>query len=159
MSTIAEFLGSLDGRAFVDGEAALADVLRAALDPTPVVGKLPDDPPYPIVRVQRISGSPSSTLPTFLDSLRCQVDVYADSKAVARSIVDRARYVCAQLANVMTPHGLIAGAALNAEAYDPDFDFVPPKDRYRFDVTIGTRVGQPPAGVKATNQPEGETLP
>lgn len=155
MSTIAEFLGGLPALAFVDGEAALADVLRAALDPTPVVGKLPDDPPYPIVRVQRLMGSPLVTLPTFLDVLRCQVDVYADSKAVARSIADTARYVCAQLANVMTPHGLIAGCELNSLGYQADMDFVPPKERYRFDVTISTRVGKPPA--RSTTS-EGETL-
>lgn len=129
---------------FADVEAAVAHVLRQVVT-APVYGQLPPEPPFPCVRVQRITGGPVATVPLYLDAAYLQVDVFADSKGAGHSVIDVCRVVVANIANADTPFGWLTGARLGSLNYSTDTTYTPPKARYRFDCTVWGRVTTPVA--------------
>jgi hypothetical protein len=143
---------------FADVEAAVAHVLRLALT-CPVYGQLPPDPPFPCVRVQRITGGPVNTRPLYLDAAYVQVDVFADSKGAAHSVVDVCRVVVANIANEDTPFGWLTGARLGGLNFAPDTTHTPPLARYRFDATVWGRVTTPVARTRPFPTQQEDTLP
>lgn len=136
---------------FCDTEAAIAWVLRAGVD-APVYGELPPDPPFPCVRVLRVAGAPVNTRPLYLDAAMVQVDIFAESKGLARSIADSARVLLARVNNTETPFGWLTGCNLGSCQYLTEDAFTPTKARYRFDLITWGRVASTP-------DTEGDTLP
>jgi hypothetical protein len=134
--------------AFVDTEAAVAEVLRPVVG-CPVYGRVPANPEFPYVKVQRITGTPVSTRPLYLDGAMLQVDVLADSQGQARSIADVARETIAAIENTHTSFGWLSGARLGGLTDTAEPEYTPTKARYRFDCIVWARVATPAARTSA----------
>lgn len=118
---------------------ALSDAaLTTALDPLVdgrIYGVVPAAPVFPLVRVMRVGGSPSSRL-LWLDEALLQVDVWGGPKATARLAAETLRAHMA--ASLPGGHalGIVSAVELGALSWLPDDSYVPSKPRYSFDVTV-----------------------
>lgn len=108
---------------------------------------LPKTKTYPVVRVSRIGGT-SATHVHWLDAPLFQVDVWADTSAVAFDVAEMCRAVISQRFVGVHRYGDISGVVTSAavggliEGFDPD---EATKARDRFDVVVHAHPARQPA--------------
>jgi hypothetical protein len=98
-----------------DVERILVAVLRAAPeiqalaggDPPRVHTRLPEDPTFPLLRLQRVGGSLPFQRPAWLDAARVQFDSWADTKREARDLAATAEAVLLQTTGSQPPGGAL----------------------------------------------------
>lgn len=114
-----------------DVERIVAAHLRAELDDITVVTELPRAKTWPLVRVHRYGGGNVSAGPVLhLDRALIQIDVWADSVAVARAIAEACRAAAEALPNLPAAGGVVTAARSEEFRRVDDSTFTPPKPRY-----------------------------
>jgi hypothetical protein len=110
-----------------------------------VVTRLPEDPTFPLLRIQRIGGRQAVAVPMWLDGARIQVDVWADTKKQARDAAATAEAVLMDAPNHAYDLGVITAVeeliglrfAEDPDSNDPSSGH--PRPRYQCDLRVYTR--------------------
>lgn len=134
-------------RLMPDAEELLSGFLRSQAEVTALVAdriytSLPKEKVWPLVRLTRIGGSPT-TAPAddalLSDAPVLQVEVWGGPKKIAWLTAETIRAVVAdRIVGVHTP-GVVEGFAFGTARYLPDESFDPAKPRVLFDLTLHTR--------------------
>lgn len=100
-----------------------------------IYSSIPANPAFPLIRLFRIGGVPTSRL-LWLDEALLQVDVYGGAKATARLVAETMRAHMA--AGLVGQHqdGVVTAVEVGGLVWLPDESYDPAKPRYTFDVTV-----------------------
>ena len=100
-----------------------------------VYGAVPANPTFPLTRVIRIGGEPTSRL-LWLDNALLQVDVWGGPKATVRLVAETIRaHAAAELAG-QHDDGMVTAVAVGGLTWLPDASYDPAKPRYTFDLSV-----------------------
>jgi hypothetical protein len=132
-----------------DAERVLVDFLRAQpelieLIDARIFTALPGEPTWPSVRVVRWGGWAAIYDPLVLDEAWCQVDTWADRKALASDVARLMRAVIS--ARVKRECDVVSGFRFGMMIDSPDTTFVPAKPHIRFDMSLMLRPSAAPTG-------------
>lgn len=130
-----------DGTVYVlpNIEAIVVDFLLATPEVNTIddriVTVVPARPVFPLIRVTRIGGNPTSRL-LWLDQATLQVDVWGGPKNTARDIAETARAHLS--ASLPGPHdgGAVTAVEVGGLTWLPDESYDPAKPRYSFDLAV-----------------------
>lgn len=100
-----------------------------------IYSAVPANPTFPLIRVTRIGGLPTSRL-LWLDQASLQVDVWGGAKATARLVAETMR--AHMSADLVGPHnpGSVTAVEVGGLTWLPDADYTPAKPRYTFDAAV-----------------------
>lgn len=100
-----------------------------------IYSTIPANPTWPLIRLFRIGGLPTSRL-LWLDEALLQVDVFGGSKSTARLIAETFRaHASAELVGAHG-EGVITAVAVGGLVWLPDTAYDPAKPRYTFDLSV-----------------------
>lgn len=99
-----------------------------------VLPRAESDRSYPLVRVSRIGGGPTTT-PAHLDAGIFSVEVWGGSKNDARTAAATIVQAIDEIAGYSALGGYATGSSPGAFRYIEDADYEPPRPRYVFDFT------------------------
>lgn len=117
-----------------------------------VYSVLPKDPEWPAVRIVQWTETPAIERPLWLVTVGCQVDVWADRKAEASLLARTIRAVLAERL-VAERSAIVTRVGFGTMADQPDTDYEPARNRYRFDIFVTIHPGQD-ALVPASSAPD-----
>lgn len=104
--------------------------------------EMPNTPVFPLLRIVRVAGAPTSRLAR-LDNPLVQLDSWGGPKVTARDgIATVLAHMAAELVGTH-PEGVVTAVEVGSLSYQPDTDLTPPHPRYSADVAIWTHPGQP----------------
>lgn len=114
---------------------ALATTEVASLVDDRIYGAVPANPTFPLIRVIRVGGAPTSRL-LWLDRALLQVDVWGGPKSTVRLVAETMRAHLS--AALVGPHdlGAVTAVEIGALTWLPDDSYAPAKPRYSFDVAV-----------------------
>lgn len=95
---------------------------------------IPENPTFPLLLVRRVSGSPVTNRPLYVDAAVIQLDAYGGTKAQARDLIETARQ---EVATMEGSHaeGVVSGVTFGPMSWLPDTDYAKAKNRYIADFT------------------------
>lgn len=100
-----------------------------------IYGAVPANPTFPLARITRIGGLPTSRL-LWLDNALLQVDVWGGPKSTTRLCAETLRaHAAAELAG-QHDDGMLTAVAVGGMTWLPDTSYDPAKPRYTFDLSV-----------------------
>jgi len=129
-----------------DAERILSSYLRSRSEITALVDqrvytelpKKKTDRVFPLVRVSRIGGGPT-TSPNFLDRALVSFDAFGGTKYQARELAATISFVLDEIAGYTIHDGYSTGSSPGSYRYLPDDSFEPAKPRYLLDAVVFLR--------------------
>jgi hypothetical protein len=139
-----------------DAEQLVSNYLRATAEVYDLVGVdgdgnkriytvIPNDPTFPLVKVVRIGGGPTTSRPLYHDRALLQIDAYGGNKKFAHTLSAMVLAALADAAFVGVhetddePLGVVSGVEFGAvQRWHPDPDYSPAKPRYLSDLAVHT---------------------
>jgi hypothetical protein len=124
-----------------DAEALVIEALLTLPDLAPFGGRIysavPKARTFPLARIFRYGGDPwYEGHPYWIDAPSLQGDVWADGRPLAQSLAETLRACCAQHLPGIWPLGTILSTKVSALVNSDDLTFDPPKNRFRFTLTM-----------------------
>jgi hypothetical protein len=104
--------------------------------------ELPKSPVWPVLRIVRVAGAPTSRLAR-LDNPLLQIDVWGGPKVTARDGI--ATVLAHMAAELVGSHaeGAVTAVEVGSLSWRPDDFFTPARPRYQADVALWTHPGAP----------------
>lgn len=100
-----------------------------------IYGAVPANPTFPLIRVIRIGGLPTSRL-LWLDQATLQVDVWGGPKHTARLIAETMRAHMSASLPGSQDLGAVTAVEVGGLTWLPDTTYDPAKPRYTFDAAV-----------------------
>ena len=127
-----------------DIEALVSQFLRdqdeiVALVDDRVYTAIPNDPTWPLLRLQRVAGAPVLSRPLHVDAPVVQLDAYGGSKSQARTLIETARAVIAARLEGVHALGVVAGVTFGSMSWLPDTAYSPARSRFVADFVATVR--------------------
>jgi hypothetical protein len=100
-----------------------------------IYGAVPASPTFPLARVIRIGGVPTSRL-LWLDNAVLQVDVWGGPKSTTRLAAETFRAHAADSLGGSHALGCVTAVEVGGLTWLPDNSYAPAKPRYSFDLSV-----------------------
>ena len=124
----------------VDAERLTSTWLRSRTSITSIVADrvytaTPENPTFPLMRINQYGGSPVFSKPLYLDRAAMQFDCYGGAKVLARQLADAVR---SELAAMVGSHslGVVTSVEFGEMRYLPDDSYSPAKPRWIVEAVV-----------------------